>query len=404
MTEKLPPRRPSDPLALPRAALMPPAARSRAALGLAVMAAQGRFALQVCAACAAVQYPPRAVCHACLGAKLAWRDVDPMGTVLAETTVRISADPYVRPRTPWRTGLVALDAGPSVVAHLHGDTRAGARTRLSLMLDAAGQAAMVALPAEEMPHMADDPILREMTADPKGRRVLVTDGRNQFGQALARALEAAGAQVFLGIADPWKPFQGQDRLPGSQVPLDLTSEESVRVFAAEFGGRIDIVANTGLHIRPGDVLPRGNLTLAREEMEAAYYGPMRLAQALGPALRARAADGPYRACAWVAVHSIDALAPAPGYAATAPAQAAGLALAQSLRRELLPLRVLSAFLGPLEDEWHQAVPPPKVTPTQFATAIIRALRAGIEQLPIGDTATDLLARWHDNPGILARER
>ena len=54
----------------------------------------------------------------------------------------------------------------------------------------------------------------------KGRRVLVTDGRNPFGQAMARTLEAAGAQVFLGIADAWKPFPGQDRLEGGLTQAD----------------------------------------------------------------------------------------------------------------------------------------------------------------------------------------
>ena len=42
---------------------LPPAARGRVALGLTAAAAEGRFALQVCADCGAVQYPPREACH-----------------------------------------------------------------------------------------------------------------------------------------------------------------------------------------------------------------------------------------------------------------------------------------------------------------------------------------------------
>ena len=38
---------------------LPPGARGRVALGLTAAAAEGRFELQVCADCAAVQYPPR---------------------------------------------------------------------------------------------------------------------------------------------------------------------------------------------------------------------------------------------------------------------------------------------------------------------------------------------------------
>ena len=404
MTAPLPPRRPKDPLLPTRAPLLPPATRSRAGFALACAAAEGRFALQVCAACGNAQYPPRDVCHTCLGPDLPWHDVPTGGVVLAETNVHISADSYFRSRTPWRTGLVQLDCGPSVVAHLHGDVAKTARVRMTLRLDKSGQAVMLAMPEHDTPNMQDDPLLREMTCDPKGRRVLVTDGRTAFGQEIARALLVAGAaQVFTGIADAWRPFHGQSSLPGEAVELDITDLQSVQRLAAEFGGRVDIVVNTGLHIRPGSVLARGDTVAAREELEIACLGPMRLAQALGPALRARGADGSHGACAWVDIISIAALAPSPLYAANAMAQAARLSLAQSLRQELRPVRVVTAFIGPLDDDWHQAVPPPKVTPGALATTIVRALREGHEETVVGDVARDVMDRWKDNPNLLARE-
>ena len=56
--------------------------------------------------------------------------------------------------------------------------------------------------------MADDKQWREMTADPKFRRVLVTNGRSVIGQEAVAALKAAGAKtVFVGIAEPWRPFR-----------------------------------------------------------------------------------------------------------------------------------------------------------------------------------------------------
>ena len=48
-----------NPILRTRAPLLPPWARSRAALGLTAAAALGRFELQVCEECQAVQYPPR---------------------------------------------------------------------------------------------------------------------------------------------------------------------------------------------------------------------------------------------------------------------------------------------------------------------------------------------------------
>ena len=204
---------------------MPQGARSRTAHGLTAAAAEGRFALQVCADCGVTSYPPRDACPRCLSARVPFQDVPPGGVVLAETTVRTSTDVYFRERTPWRIGTVLLDCGPSFVAHLHGDVAEGDRVRMALRLDKSGNAVAIAMPAAATAHQADDAQLRELTCDPKFRRVLVTDGRNATGQAMARAMAAAGASiVFVGIADAWKPYpergrparhpQRRDRPPG----------------------------------------------------------------------------------------------------------------------------------------------------------------------------------------------
>ena len=96
--------------------------------------------------------------------------------------------------------------------------------------------------------MADDPMLREMTCDPKFRKVLITDGKSAVGQALAKALVEAGADiVWVGIAEPWKQSPGFDELhdaaAGRRVPLDVTDEKSVRELAGVIGGKVDILIN-----------------------------------------------------------------------------------------------------------------------------------------------------------------
>lgn len=390
-----------NPLRRTPAPLLPPSSRSRTALGITAAAAWGRFELQVCAACSAVQYPPREVCGGCLGDELAWRSVDPMGELIAATTVHVSGDPYFRERTPWRVGTVAMDAGPVVIAHLVASLATGDRVRLAQKLDRAGQGVMVALPLAETADLLDDPMMREMSCDPRDRRVLVTDGRHPVGQAVARAMLTAGASVLLGMAETWKPFATVDG--AEAIELDLSDADNVRRCAAAYGGRVEIVVNTGLHTRPGGILARGDLTTARVEMEAAYFGPMRLAQALGPALRSRAADGTHPACAWVNVLSVYALANLPSWGASCAAQAAAMSLAQALRADLRPIRVINALVGPLDDEWHQDVPPPKVTPDALASAIVKALRDGIEDVAVGDVARDVSARWLDDPKTLERE-
>jgi NAD(P)-dependent dehydrogenase (short-subunit alcohol dehydrogenase family) len=241
-------------------------------------------------------------------------------------------------------------------------------------------------------------MLREFNADPAGRRVLVTDGRHATGLAMARALLQAGAaSVHVGVADAWRPFVHRAALMacGAElVELDVTDTASVHRLAASLGGKVEILVNTALHLRPQ---ARPDLVAAREEMETAYFGLLRLAQHFGPALRSRAADGDHPACAWVNIIGADALA------GSSPAQAAVLAAAQGMRASLRPIRVVNALIGPLDDDWHQALPPPKLSPAALAAAVVAALRAGTEDVAVGDIAQDRLARFNDNPAILARE-
>ena len=410
MTRPLQPPKRKDPLKKTRLPLGPQATRSRAAHGLTAAAAEGRFALQVCVDCGTVIYPPRDACPSCLSARLPFRDIDPSGRLVAETTVRISTDPYFRERTPWRVGTVKLDAGPVIVAHLHDDTTEGEAVRLALRLDKAGAPVVLALPAQETPHMQDDPQLREMTCDPKFRRVLITDGRTVVGQAMAQAFSDAGASiVFVGIADPWKPFAGFDALRRLErveiVPLDVTDSESVNELAQQNGGRIDIVVNTAEHTRAGGIIDRHGITIARDEIGVRYFGLMRLAQAFGPTLRFRGADGVNSATALVNLLSVHALANWPAYGAHSAVEAACLSAAQCLRAELRPggVKVLNAFFGPLETEWFQTVPPPKLAPAALARAVVDALRKGLEDVFVGDVAEDIRARLAVNPKALERE-
>lgn len=391
---------------------VPPWARGRVALGLTAAAAEGRFELQVCADCQAVQYPPREACGHCTSPHLHWRAQSGAGQLLAATTLHHSNDLFFRERLPWRLGLVHLDAGPTVVTHLHGDVQAApARVTVGARLDRAGRAVLIAFPPEETPHMADDPVLREMTCDPRLRKVLVTDGMTAVGQATVRALVKAGADiVWVGHAEPWKRHgSGLDDItalpPVTLVPLDLSNERSVTELAGEIGGKVDIVVNTAEVHRTFGIAARRGTDVARAEMEINYFGLLRLAQAFGPALKGRSADGTLSACAWVNLLSIYALANFPPHGTFSASKAAAHSLAQCLRAEMRPagIRVVNLFPGPIDDDWNQNLPPPKLTPVAVAAAIVKALRDGTEDVYPGDVAQEWLERWRDDPRVLQRE-
>lgn len=405
---KRPPKK--DPQKRTNSPTLPPFARSRQGLAFTVMAAEGRFALQTCMACAHVTYPPREVCPKCWSMELVWRDVADGGRLISETTLRTSVNTYFRERMPWRIGTVQLDAGPTVVAHVHGDVGEFERVRMIARTDKSGQGVMMALPEKETPNMEDDRQLRTLTCDPKYRRVLVTDGRTELGQCMARALADAGAtRIFVGVAEEWRPYPGKEDLaaiPGVEImPLDVTDTISVNELAAEMGDKADILINTAEYVRPGSTMQRHGVTLARDEMETNYFGLMRLIQAFGPGMKARGADGDNSACAWVNLLSVYALSNWSVYGTTSASQAAALSLSQCLRAEFAGsgVKVVNVLFGPLEESWRQPLPPPKVTPQRLADTVVHALKQGIEHVSLGPVAEDVVRRYREDPFVLERE-
>ncbi|MBL8378402.1 MAG: SDR family NAD(P)-dependent oxidoreductase [Burkholderiales bacterium] len=391
---------------------LPPAGRTRVAHGLTAAAATGNaLVLQTCKDCAATQYPPREACGACLSDRLQWREQAGGGALVAQTTVRHSNHLYFRERLPWRVGTIHLDAGPAVVAFLTDSVPAApARVRVSLHLDRAGEAVLVAQPESEYAMHGEEKLQRETGCNPKGRNVLVSDGKSAVGQALVRALVGAGcATVWVGHAEPWKKHLALDgiaTLPGVHlVPLDLTDARAVAELGGELGGKVDIVVSNAEVNRTQSVASRRGTDVARAEMDINYFGLLRLAQAFAPALQARAADGARHAVAWVNLLSIFALNHYPTHGTYSASKAAALSIAQGLRAQMLPhgIRVLNLFPGPVDDEWNQNLPPPKLSPAALASATLDALMRGVEDVYPGDVAQEWLARWRENPKALERE-
>jgi len=342
--------------------------------------------------------------------ELNWVPVEDGGKLVTETTLRTSINTHFRERMPWRVGTVQLDAGPSVLAHIHGDVEERARVRVIARTDKSGQGVMLALPQKETPNMADDKQLRALTCDPKFRRVLVTDGRTDLGQSMAKALADAGASIiFVGIAEEWRPFAGSDELraiPGVEImPLDITDTISVEELAGEIGGKTDILVNTAEYVRPGSAMERDGVVTARDEMEINYFGLMRLIQAFGPGMRFRGADGDNSACAWVNLLSVYALSNWSAYGTTSASQAAAYSLSQSLRSELAGsgVKVMNVLFGPLDESWRQPLPPPKVTPERLARTVVESLQQGLENVTLGPVAEDIVRRFREDPMVLERE-
>jgi len=132
--------------------LLPPAARSPHWKKINDSAETGRLILQVCANCEEVQYPPRELCGSCLDDRLNWKSVLNTGCLLSFTVLHASHVPFFQERTPWYIGLIQLDCGPVIFAHLtsravHVDDH----VRVICKRDKSGQGVFVAVPASDDP-------------------------------------------------------------------------------------------------------------------------------------------------------------------------------------------------------------------------------------------------------------
>lgn len=396
-----------NPVLRTRRPLLPPGARSRAAHLLAAAAGQGRFDLPCCTACGRYSWPMPELCPACLS-EVALKPAPTGATVISATTAEVPADSYFRERAPWRVGLVQMDCGPQAVVHLGPDCAPGDKVALNLMLDRAGQAVLLA--AKKGQDMTADPQWHEMTANPRDRRVLITDARHVAALPLARALAKAGAAAILvGVPEDWKPLPTREAfaaIPGvSLLPLDVISDRSVEDLARDIGGKVEILINTADLPRPGGLGAPAAAAEARQAMEVVAFGLMRLARVFGPAMAGRGADGDKGAVAWVNVASVFGRAHAPGLAGYGAAHAAALAYGQALRADLAQggVRLMTVLSGPTEDDWFQTFPQPKVGGKALADAIVSGLMKGLEEVVVGDLARDLLDRLAENPKAVERE-
>jgi NAD(P)-dependent dehydrogenase (short-subunit alcohol dehydrogenase family) len=78
-----------------------------------------------------------------------------------------------------------------------------------------------------------------------GRTVVVTGANSGIGLAAARELARAGAHVVLAVRDPERGERAAGAVPGDREvrQLDLADLASVRAFAEEWSGPIDVLVN-----------------------------------------------------------------------------------------------------------------------------------------------------------------
>jgi NAD(P)-dependent dehydrogenase (short-subunit alcohol dehydrogenase family) len=230
-----------------------------------------------------------------------------------------------------------------------------------------------------------------------GRRALVTGAGTGMGRAIALALGAQGAAVWLAgrRPEPLTEVAGElDGIGASAVcrPFDITIDDEVRALARDFadGSSLDILVHCAATITLGEIA-----TAPVEELDRQYRvnlrGPYLLTQALLPLLKARRGQ--------VVFVNSSAGQTAPARAGQYAATKFGLrALADSLRAEVNGegVRVLTIYPGRTATPMGQAVsamegrpylPEGLVQPSDIAELTLTALL-----LPETAEVTELIVR------------
>lgn len=101
----------------------------------------GSLPLQICGHCAAVNYPPRAVCGDCLADALEWQQQsNTSGVLLSRTRLGYSLEPVFQPQLPMTIGSIKLDIGPVVIAFIPADLAVNSTVNVAVQRQACGAA------------------------------------------------------------------------------------------------------------------------------------------------------------------------------------------------------------------------------------------------------------------------
>jgi len=225
--------------------------------------------------------------------------------------------------------------------------------------------------------------------DIANRRVLITGASRGLGRTLAFAFANAGArEIFAGTRKP-EDFENLKReaeamsAPITPIKLDVTSEDEVT--AAARLGFVDILVNNAGIAGYGNPLQMSFEDAVRE-MNVNYFGALRMARAIAPAMIERG-EGMI-----VNVATAFARVNLPLVGTYCASKAALLSLGQALRAYLADkgVRVMTVMPTTIDTDMSRGADVPKMTTESVAGEILRHIREETIDPPIGEEAKGII--------------
>ena len=219
----------------------------------------------------------------------------------------------------------------------------------------------------------------------EGKVILITGTNRGIGKALAsKALELGAKKVYATARDESKLAEvkalDSDRVV--TLALDVTNQEQVSA-AAQAASDVEIVINnagmgTGAQLMADDVVEKSKL-----EMDANFYGPMRMGVAFAPILKANGGG------AIANVLSVAGRVNFPFAPTYSTSKAAGHSLTQGQRAVLAGQNTLvcGIYPGPIDTDMTAGMTVEKGSTEEVAIAVFEGLAQGTEEI-----FTDNMAR------------
>ena len=234
-----------------------------------------------------------------------------------------------------------------------------------------------------------------------GRRVLITGASRGLGRTLAFAFAKAGArEVLAGARKPEdiEKLKSAAAMIGASITpitLDVTIDDDVN--AAAKLGFIDILVNNAGVAGYGDPLQM-NFDDAVREIEVKYFGALRMARALAPAMIERGAG------MIVNVATAFAKVNLPLVGTYCASKAALLSLGQALRAYLADkgVHVMTVMPTTIDTDMSKGADVPKMTTEFVAGEILRHIREETIDPPIGKEAERVLESLRTDPAGLEK--
>jgi NAD(P)-dependent dehydrogenase (short-subunit alcohol dehydrogenase family) len=212
----------------------------------------------------------------------------------------------------------------------------------------------------------------------EGSVALVTGANRGLGKAFVEGLLAAGARkVYAAARDP-----AAVTTPGARaLALDVTREDQIAAAAAACGDLTLLINNAGVSIAQ-PLLTAPDLSAMRAEFETNVYGPLNLARAFAPVLKANGGGAIVNilsALSWLSFPQIG------GYCAS---KSAAWSLTNSLRLLLRPqgTQVVGLHVGYMDTDMARHAQGPKTRPEEVVRQVLAALAEGREEVLVDEVS------------------